>query len=152
MAGIPFLKKRIKQLNYLKMYLRSWFWLFSENISKKYVTELFASVKIEMVVVVAFFSLAGIWGEYSTILSPPALFFFFKVEISSRRLIPLSRPGSVQNGSASWDDCDRVFPDELRVSARFVIVSHTVPGQRHSQPTPTSLGQGTICCNNANTD
>ena len=67
--------------------------------------------------------------------------FFFKVEISSRRLIPLSRPGSVQNGSASLDDCDRVFPDELRVSARFVIVSHTVPGQRHSQPTPTSMGQ-----------
>ena len=44
------------------------------------------------------------------------LFFFFKVEISSRTLISLFRPGSVQSGSANWDDCDRVFPDVLRVS------------------------------------
>ena len=43
-------------------------------------------------------------------------FFFYLVGISSRTLIPLFRPGSVHSGSASWDDCDRVFPDELRVS------------------------------------
>ena len=36
--------------------------------------------------------------------------------ISSPPSIPLLRPGSVHNGLASWDDCDRVFPDELRVS------------------------------------
>ena len=39
---------------------------------------------------------------------------FLKVEISSRTLIPLFRPGSVNSGSASWDDCNRVFPDESR--------------------------------------
>ena len=44
-------------------------------------------------------------------------FFFFKVEISSRKLIPLLRPRSVHSGSASRDDCNRVFPDELRVSS-----------------------------------
>ena len=31
-------------------------------------------------------------------------FFFFKVEINSRTLIPFFRPGSVHSGSASWDD------------------------------------------------
>ena len=44
-------------------------------------------------------------------------FFFFLVEIGSRALIPLFRPGSGQSGSASREDCDRVFPDELRVSS-----------------------------------
>ena len=45
----------------------------------------------------------GFWGECSTILSPPELlfFFFFKVEIRSRALIPLFRPGSVHSGSAN---------------------------------------------------
>ena len=37
------------------------------------------------------------------------------MEISSRTLIPLFRPGSVHSGSASLDDCGRVFSDELRV-------------------------------------
>ena len=41
---------------------------------------------------------------------------FFKVEISSCTLIPLFRPGSVPSDSVSWDDCDWVFPDKLRVS------------------------------------
>ena len=41
----------------------------------------------------------------------------FEVEISSRILIPIFMPGSVYNGSASWDNCDRVFPDELRISS-----------------------------------
>ena len=39
------------------------------------------------------------FGE--TIHSPPALFFFFKVEITSRTLIQLYMPGSVHSGSAS---------------------------------------------------
>ena len=56
-----------------------------------------------------------IWGECSTINSLPAL--FFKVEIRLHTLIPFLRPGSVHSGSASWDDCGRVFPDELRVSS-----------------------------------
>ena len=73
-----------------------------------------------VVVVVAFSSRARILGEYSTIHSRLRFFFsflFFKVEISLRTLIPPFRQGSVHRGSASWDDCDWVFPDELRVSS-----------------------------------
>ena len=53
------------------------------------------------VVVVSFSSLARIWGECSTSHSPPALFIFFLVEIGSRKLSSLFRPGSVHSGSAS---------------------------------------------------
>ena len=43
-----------------------------------------------MMMVVAFSSLARIWGEYSTIHSPPAFFvLFFKEDICSNTLIPL---------------------------------------------------------------
>ena len=42
------------------------------------------------------------------------------------------RPGSVHSGSANWDDCGQVFPDELRVSSVSLIGSHTRSGQ-HSQ-------------------
>ena len=62
-----------------------------------------------------------------------AFFFFFLVEISSRTLIPRFRPGSVHSGSASGDDCGRVFPDDLRVSLFPML------GKRHSQPTPNSV-------------
>ena len=58
------------------------------------------------------------WGDCLTVHSPPALLFlkwFFEVEISMRKLIPLFRPGSVHGGSASWDGCNRAFPDELHV-------------------------------------
>ena len=44
---------------------------------------------------------------------PACAFFFFlggAVEISSCTLIPLFRPGSVHSGSASRDDCGRMFP------------------------------------------
>ena len=58
-----------------------------------------------------FFLDARIWGESLVVHSPPALFFFFKVR-SARTLIPLFTPGSVHSGSASWDDCSRVFHDE----------------------------------------
>ena len=66
-------------------------------------------------VCVCVFLAARILGEGWTINSPHAL--FFKVEICSRTLIPLFTPGSVHSGSASWNDCGRVFPDELRVSS-----------------------------------
>ena len=45
-----------------------------------------------------FFLLARILEECSTIHSPPALFFFFIVEISSRKIISLFMPGSVHSG------------------------------------------------------
>ena len=61
--------------------------------------------------------------------------FFFKVEISLHTLIPLF--GQDQS-TVSWDDCNRVFPAELCVSS-FLIGSHAMHAQRHSQPTPTSL-------------
>ena len=54
--------------------------------------------------------------------SLPTLFFCFvkkkyvQVVISSLTPISLSKPGSVHSGSASWDNCGWVFPDELRVS------------------------------------
>ena len=72
--------------------------------------------------VVGFYSLAMILGEYSTIHSPPAVYLFiylfiFEVELLSRALIPLIRPGSAHSGSASWDDCGRMFLDKLRVSS-----------------------------------
>ena len=72
------------------------------------------AMKGPVVVIAAFSSLARSLGECSTIHLLACAFFF--VEISSRRLIPLFTSGSVHSGSASWDDCDPVFPDELRVS------------------------------------
>ena len=61
----------------------------------------------------------GMWENVRPFVSRLRFFFFstFTVEISSRTLIPLVKPGSVHSGSASWDDCARVFPDELRVSS-----------------------------------
>ena len=91
---------------------------------------MFKSISIAMLVV-AFSSLARIFGECSTIHFPPALFLLLllpllfplplllllllrrrlllpllllllsEVEISSRTLIPLCMPGSVRSGSAS---------------------------------------------------
>ena len=74
---------------------------------------------------------SGVWG-----LSPPPLACedlggrfddsfptcaLFKVEIISCTPIPVFllffKPGSFHSGSASLDDCDRVFPNELRVSS-----------------------------------
>ena len=46
------------------------------------------------------------------------------MEISSRTLISLFKPGSVHSGSASWDDCDRVFPESF-MWAGLLIGSHT---------------------------
>ena len=50
-----------------------------------------------MIMMMAFSSLARILGECLTIYSPRVLFFFFfvcfKVDISSRTLIPLFMPG-----------------------------------------------------------
>ena len=90
-----------------------------------------------VVVVVVFSSLARIFGKCSTIRSPPALFSLrgwglgcgAKMEISSRAPISLFMAGSVHGGSASWDDCGRMFLDELRVSSfpdRFPHYAWTV--------------------------
>ena len=70
------------------------------------------------------FLVCKLLGECVAIHFPPALLLFFfslfkkkkKVKISSRTLIPLFMPGSVHSGSASFNDCGRMFPDKLRVS------------------------------------
>ena len=46
------------------------------------------------------------FGENVRQLISRLCFFFFKVEISSRTLIPFFRPGSVHSDSASRDDCE----------------------------------------------
>ena len=57
-----------------------------------------------------------------------------KVEISSRTLISLFRTETVHSGSASWDDCVRVFPGEVRVSSfsdRFPHSARTAAQSAH---------------------
>ena len=61
------------------------------------------------------------------------------MEISSHTLILLFTPGLVHRGSASWDDCNRVFQvqptDELRVSSfpdRFPHCAWTAAQSAHS--------------------
>ena len=76
------------------------------------------------------------------------ILFFFRGggEISSRTITSLFKfkQGSVHSGSATSDDSGRVFPDELRVRSFPVRFLTMMPGQRHSQPTPTWLGQGCV--------
>ena len=75
-----------------------------------------------VVVVIGFFLACNDSGRMFDKSFPVSTFFccccfFFLVEITSRTLIPLFRPGSVYSGSASWDNCDWVFPDELHVNS-----------------------------------
>ena len=98
---------------------------------------------VVVVVVVSFSSLARISGECSIIHSPPAHFCVcFEVEISSRTLIPLF----YARISPQWlRELRRLWPSvplQVECELRFRIGSHTMPGQRHSEPTRTSLGQG----------
>ena len=90
---------------------------------------------VSSVVVVAFSSRERILRDCSTLHCPPALFFVL-VEISSHKLIPLFWPGSVHSVSGSWDDRDRVFPDELHVSSfpnRFPYSACTAALSAHSE-------------------
>ena len=61
--------------------------------------------------------------------------YLFEVEISSHTLIPFFMPGLVNNVSASWDDCSRMFPNKLRLSLfpdRFPHYAWTVALSAHS--------------------
>ena len=65
----------------------------------------------------------------------PVCIFFFLMEISSHTLIPFFWPGSVYSDSVSWDGCDWVFPDKLRVSSfpdRFPHYAWTAAESAHS--------------------
>ena len=59
-------------------------------------------------------------------LFPTCAFLCVCVEISSCTLIPLFMPGSIHSGSASWDDCSRMFPDKLHVSSFLDRFQHYV--------------------------
>ena len=49
-------------------------------------------------------------------------FFFFEVEISSRALIPLLRPGSVHSGSARWDERGPIITRTLKCLTALPIL------------------------------
>ena len=100
-------------------------------------------------------SLERILGECSTIPSLPSLrfsflfffFFFFsssfKWRFARAHYFHSFMPESVHSGSASWDDCGRMFPDKSRVSS-FLNMFPYYARTASSQPTPTSLGQGCL--------
>ena len=73
---------------------------------------------VVVVVVVAFFlACEDFWENVRQFIPCLRLKKKKKKEINSGTLIPPFRPRPVHICSASRDDCDRVFPDELRVSS-----------------------------------
>ena len=85
------------------------------------------------------------WENVRQFIPRLCYFFFCKVEMRSRTLIPLRRPKSVHSGSASWDDCGRVFPDELRVSLfpdRFPRYAYIAAWSAH----PDFVGSRVYAC------
>ena len=71
---------------------------------------------------------------------PARAFFVPEVEISSRTLISLLR----QEQYTVAQRAEPIVAEYSLTSSRFRLGSHTMPGQRHSQPTPISLSQGCI--------
>ena len=73
--------------------------------------------------------------------SPPELFFFFLKWRSARahQLHSLSQEQSTVAQRAETTVAERSLTSCGLVPQ---IDSHTLPGQRHSQPIPTSMGQG----------
>ena len=69
------------------------------------------------------------------------LFYFFEAEISSRTLIPLFTPRSVHSGSASWDDCGWVFPDECGGSRDSLLVEHRTRDRKVVSSNPGRSGR-----------
>ena len=69
-------------------------------------------------------------------------FFFFKVEISLHTLIPIGQDQSIVAQQAEMTVAECSLASCVR--ACLQIGSHTMPAQRLSQPTPTSLGQGCL--------
>ena len=103
------------------------------------VTEKLCSLPL-VVVVVTFSSLVRILRECSITHSPPALNFFLVWKLA--RAHQFHFLGHDQSTVAQRSE-KTVTKCSLTNSlwARFLIGSHAMPGQRHSQPTPTLLGQ-----------
>ena len=77
-------------------------------------------------------------GFFPTIYCPMELIFLLKVEISSRTLIHYLCQD--QSTMVQWAEMALAECCQTSVWAYFKIGSHTIPGQRCNQPTPTSLG------------
>ena len=96
-------------------------------------------------VVVAFSSWGRIWGGCLTIHSLPALFFFFLKWRLARahcfHSLCQDRSTVAQRAETTMAECSLTSC----MWAHFLIDSHTLPGQPHSQPTPTSMGHGCTC-------
>ena len=103
--------------------------------------------------VVAFSSPTGFFfcflggGACSTIQSPPLLFLFFffflflKSRLARTHLFHFSGQDQstvAQQAETTVAECSLASC----VRARFLVSSHTTPGQQHNQPTPTLLDQG----------
>ena len=65
-----------------------------------------------------------------------AFFFFFQWRLADS--LGLDQSTVAQRAETTVIECSLTSC----VRARFLIGSHTIPAQRQSQPTPTSLGQG----------
>ena len=64
---------------------------------------------------------------------------FLSVSLGFLRGERLACPGLVHSGSASSDDCEWAFPNQLRLRSFPDKSFYTMPGQQ-SQPTPTLSG------------
>ena len=100
---------------------------------------------------VAFSSLARILGECRTIHSPPVLFsFFFSFFFLKWRLARALYFHALGQDQSTVAQLAETTVAECSLTscmwARSRIGSHTMPEQPHSQPTPTSLGQGVYAC------
>ena len=95
--------------------------LSSRRLTRKWLGKWFEQITENLPNHGEFFLACEDFGSVFDHLFPGCTFFFFffcEVEIiSSRTLISLFMPKSVQSGSASCDDCGRMFPDKLRVSS-----------------------------------
>ena len=81
------------------------------------------------------------WENVGQIMPCLHFFSFFKAEISSHT--PILLLCKDQSTVAQWAETT-VTECSLKscMRANFLIGSHTIPGQQHSQPTPTFGGQG----------
>ena len=84
----------------------------------------------------------GFWKNVWQLNPCLRFFFFFWAQINLRTLIPLFRPGQDQSSVAQHTETTVTHCSLTTCMwAGFLIGSHTMPAQRHSQPTTTSLGQ-----------